>query len=507
MRRPTSPIRRPFATLLTFACLAAPASAQSPAPAAAPFETVQPELFGVAEGMNSMSNSWADFDNDGDLDLAVSMKNGEVRLYRNDKGRFVSVGAAMGLPLKGGYEIRGLSWGDYDGDGWIDLLAGPTDPKNLTRIFHNDKGKGFTEVAAKIGLTIPGRSSRQSSWVDYDNDGKLDLFASNRADKNQLFHNDGARFTQVFADGPLTTFKSTVGACWLDYDKDGDLDLFLANQSGQTDSLLRNDGVGFVDVASALGMDSAGRAKDEGGVGCAVGDYDNDGNLDIFEPNYGRNKLWRNNGDGTFTDVAPALGIDTENHAVGASWGDYDNDGLLDLFVTSYVGPVGQQTPKDKLWHNLGAKGFVNILGDDSPLNVADHGVQWIDYDHDGGLDLSVTDNYGPTGGHPVFHNILPASQKRSLSVLVTDAKGRLTKAGAEVRLYDDRGKLIATRQVSTGDGYNSENAMPVVFGLASMVPVTVEVTFMSKQGRKAQTIKKVNPATYRGKSLVVREK
>ena len=501
---PNFPIRS-IALLLATASPIGTAAAQDPA--ALPFEEVEKALFGVTAGMNSMSNSWSDFDNDGDLDLAVSLKNGEVRLYRNDTGKFVGVGAVMGLPQKGSYEIRAISWGDYDGDGWADLMLGPTDPKNLTKILHNDKGKGFTDVAAKLGLTIPGRSARQSSWVDYDNDGKLDLFSANRAGKNQLFHNNGATFDQVFADGPLTTFKSTVGACWLDYDKDGDLDVFLANQSGQTDSLLRNDGkAGFVDVAPALGMDAAGRPKEEGGVGCTVGDYDNDGNLDIFEPVYGRNKLWHNNGDGTFTDVAVQLGVGTDHHSVGASWGDYDNDGLLDLFVATYVGGPGQQEPKDELFHNEGAKGFVDVLANGGPLNLADHGVQWLDYDRDGGLDLSITDNYGPIGGHPLFRNSLPAARKRSLSVLVTDAKGRLTKAGSEVRLYDASGKIIATRQVSTGEGYNSQNAAPVVFGLTSMAPVKVEVTFMSNAVRRAQVIRNVRPAAYAGKSLIVKQ-
>lgn len=498
-----------LALLLASSCAATMAQAPvAQTPAALPFEEVQKDMFGVEPGKNSMSNSWADYDHDGNLDFAVSMKNGEVRLYHNENGKFVNVGPAMGLPQKGSYEIRGVSWGDYDGDGWADLLLGPTDPKELTKIFHNDHGKGFTEVSAKLGLTIPGRSARQSSWVDYDNDGRLDLFASDRVGKNRLFHNDGATFHQVFADGPLTTFKSTVGACWLDYDKDGDLDLFLANQSGQTDSLLRNDGkAGFVDVAPALGMNSPGRPKEEGGVGCAVGDFDNDGNLDIFEPVYGKNKLWHNNGDGTFTDVAEKMGVATDHHSVGASWGDYDNDGLLDLFVTTYVGAPGQQEPKDELFHNEGAKGFVDVLLNGGPLNQADHGVQWVDYDKDGGLDLSITDNYGPTGGHPLFHNTLPAAQKRSLSVLVTDAKGHLTKAGSEVRIYDRQGKILATRQVSTGDGYNSQNAGPVTFGLASMAPVRVEVTFMSNHGRKVQTVANIDPARYRGKSLIIAEK
>ena len=472
-----------------------------------PFVSVQPRLFGMP---NSYSNSWGDFDNDGNLDLAVSLGSGEVRLYRNDNGTLVSVGKEMGLPQAGGdsYELRGLSWGDYDGDGFLDLLGGSTPTDKPTKVFHNLGGKKFVDVAAELGLTIPGRSSRQTSWVDYDNDGLLDVYAADRAGKNKLFHHDGnGKFTQLFADGGPTVFRSTVGACWFDMDNDGDLDLFLADQSGAADAMFRNDGNAFVDVAPQLGMTGPPRTKDEGGVGCAVGDYDNDGYLDLFVANYGHNQLYHNNGNGTFTDVAKKLGLDVENHAVSADWGDYDNDGYLDLSVISYEGPVDHQEPVNSLFHNNGGTGFVNVLTKDSPLNVADHGVQWVDYDHDGGLDLSVTRGYTTTGGHFLFRNTLPESVKRrSLEVTVLDSKGHWTRFGAEVRLYDASGKILATRQVSTGGGYNSQSAIPVHFGLAKLQPVTVEVTFMSKQGRKKQTMKNVNPADYYGKSLIIRE-
>lgn len=468
-----------------------------------PFTSIQPESFGIA---GSLSNAWGDFDNDGDLDLAVSLKSGELRLYRNDDGVFVTIGAAMGLPT-GGRELRGLSWGDYDGDGWLDLMGGATSPKELSYVFHNEGGRSFRDVAAQVGLTVPGRSARQTSWVDYDNDGDLDLYATDRIGENRLFRNDNGVFTQVFTGQGPTDARPTVGACWFDFDRDGDLDLFLANQSGATDALWRNDGASFTDVAPQLGMDSSGRTKEEGGVGCAVGDYDNDGNLDLFVPNYGRNTLYHNKGDGSFTNVAHELGVDFENHAVGAAWGDYDNDGFLDLSIMSYEGAVGQQVPSNTLLHNEGGKRFVNVLRHDSPLNAGDHSTQWVDYDRDGALDLSITDGYGPQGGHFLFRNDLPKKDaRRSLSVLVLDSKGHFTRGGAEVRLRDARGRIIATRQVGTGDGYNTQSAIPVTFGLRTMAQVTVEVSFMSKSGPKVQKVEKVNIARYTGKSLIVKE-
>ena len=181
--------------------------------------------------------------------------------------------------------------------------------------------------------------------------------------------------------------------------------------------------------------------------------------------------------------------------------------GDLDLSVISYVGAPGAQEPLNALFRNDGAAGFVNVLTKDSPMNAADHASQFVDYDGDGGIDLSITDGYGPKGGHFLFRNTLPeAAKKRSLSVTVLDAKGHQTRFGAEVRLLDGAGKVIATRQIITGGGYNSQRAGPVHFGLARVEPVTVEVTFMSNSGRKVQTLKSVRPSDFAGRSLVVRQ-
>lgn len=511
--------RRSIASLLPICLLlaAAPQSAVEPdhgvpIPAAGTispsFRPVQADLFGIA---GSLSNAWGDMDNDGDLDFAVSLKSGEVRLYRNDAGIFVSVGNAMGLPTAA-HELRGLSWGDYDGDGWLDLLGGATDPKMPTLVFHNRNGKGFVEVGAAIGLGFTGRSARQTSWVDYDNDGDVDLYAADRIGPNRLMRNDNGHFTQVFAGTGVSDPRPTVGACWFDYDEDGDLDLFLANQSGAADALWRNDGTGFVDVAAAAGVAGPARTREQGGVGCAVGDYDNDGRLDLFVPNYGPNALYRNRGDGTFDNVSTATGVGFDNHGVGAAWGDYDNDGWLDLSIMAYDGPVGKQEPANALLHNepdgKGGRRFVNVLPRNSAMNAGDHGVQWVDYDRDGALDLSLTDGYGPVGGHFLFrNNLAKGDAARALSVSVLDARGHFTRVGAEVRLRDHGGRILATRQVGSGDGYNTQSAQPVHFGLPSNKAVTVEVTYLQGDKRVLQTRRDVRISQYRGRALVFRER
>lgn len=479
------------------------AGAQGAGEAPLPFVAVQPTTF---DQPGSLAIAWADYDRDGDLDFAVSGKSGEVRLYRNDRGTFRSVGAALGLPVAG-YELRALSWGDYDGDGWPDLLAGPTAKDKLTLVFRNQQARKFVNVAADIGLTVPNRSARHNNWIDVDNDGDLDLYVTDRAGPNRLLINTAGRFAELPAAAAPSDPRPTVGACWFDYDHDGDLDVFTANQAGATDGLWRNEGGAFTDVAAQVGVANPGRAKDQGGVGCAVGDYDNDGYLDLFVPNYGHNALYRGGPGGSLVNVAAQLGVGIDNHAVGAAWGDYDNDGLIDLMVTSYVGGSGQQEPRDALFHNRGAAGFVNVLGEGGAINRGDHGAAWVDYDRDGALDLSLTDGYGPVGGHPLFRNTaLAATARRSLSVSVLDARGKVTRPGAEVRLFDAGGKILATRQVETAGGYSSQSIGPVHFGLASMDAVTVEVTFMGRNGRRIVKRAGVQPGAFAGKSLVVRE-
>lgn len=481
------------------------ASASDPDSDLAPsFTAIQAQDLAVP---GSLSNAWADFDNDGDPDLAVSIRTGEVRLYRNDGGKLVSVGEAMGLPLSGS-ELRGLSWGDFDADGWVDLIGGPTSVAARSRLFRNQGGTGFVEVETPSPLTEAGRSSRQSNWVDFDQDGDLDFFAANRNGPNHLIRQDADGFRRIATDQPVSDPRPTVGACWFDYDQDGDLDLFLANQAGATDALWRNDGMVFVDVAPKLGMDRPGRRKEEGSVGCALADYDNDGDLDLYVASYGTAVLYRNDANGTFVDVAAELGLNENLHAVGAAWGDYDNDGYIDLFVAAYTGVSGNLRPDDRLYRNLAGQGFKNILAPGSVMNVADHGVQWVDVDGDGALDLSVTRAHLEEGGHFIFHNDLGKQlRRRHLSVLVLDRNGHATRMGAEVRLFNRGGRLLATRQVSTGEGYNSQSVLPVHFGLASKGPVTVEVTYFAAGRRVTQRYRRVDPARLPGGLLRVHER
>jgi hypothetical protein len=234
------------------------------------FELVQPELFAAPGGQ---PNAWADFDNDGQLDEFVGFRGRPNRLYRQDRGRFEDVASQAGVADN--IETRAAAWGDYDGDGNVDLYVGFVGGAP-NKLYHNDGHGHFTDVAPELGLNLIG-ITRQVSWIDYDNDGDLDLFIAFRDRPNRLFRNDGGRFTDVTVESGIGDPRKSVGAVWFDIDGDGDLDLFVANQEGDANGLFRNDAGRFVDVAREWGVDAGGRPAELGSVGVAVADFDGDG--------------------------------------------------------------------------------------------------------------------------------------------------------------------------------------------------------------------------------------
>jgi hypothetical protein len=464
------------------------------------FELVQPDLFAASGGQ---PNCWADFDGDGDLDLFVGFRMGEPnRLYRNDNGTFTNVAAELGVADT--TDTRAAAWGDFDADGDADLFVGFT-RKSATpsKLYRNEgAGKPFTDVAKAMGMDVSGET-RQSSFVDVDNDGDLDLFVGLRDAPNMLFRNDGDRFTSVGKQMGLDDPRRTVGAVWFDMDQDGDLDVFVANQNGDLNGLFRNDGARFVDVAHELGMDAFGRAETSGSNGPSVADYDNDGDLDLFVASYGPNFLYRNDGPSKFTEVAAQVGLAGGDNATPSRWGDFDNDGKVDLYISSYIGKVLNE--RDFLFRNDGTR-FTDVIPEIIAKRGATHGIQWVDFDRDGDLDFSLANN-NPNGTHSLYRNLLPAAQaSRSIQVLVQDQRERAMKAGAEVRVYAAGTRtLLGMGIVDTGSGYCSQNVMAVHIGLGTDAAVDVEVTTIAKGGRRVTTAANVSPAKIPGRVLTVK--
>ena len=435
----------------------------------------------VAPG--ALVNAAADINNDGAPDLFVGFNGATNRLFLNDRGglRDLAVAAGVGEARP----VRAAAWGDYNLDGDADLLVGFGAGIGPVLTLYRNGDAGFVDVTLSAHLDIASGSVRQTAWVDFDGDDDLDLFVAFRDRPDVLFRNEKGVFSDVAASVGLADSRKTVGAVWFDYDEDGDLDLYAGHMDGDANGLYRNDAGKFTDVAEAAGLWWGGRAPKDpanGTVRPCAADVDNDGRLDLFMANYGPNGLFLNRGGGKFEDVSAAWGIAIDGRYDTCAFADFDNDGRLDLYVNGTV--TGGVSYRDYLFRNTGSR-FEDVTPDNLKALAADHGALWADFDRDGDEDLALTG----AGKEPlplVFRNMLAAADaKRSIKVRVLDSKGLATRPGAEVRIYEaGTRRLLGTRLVDSGSGYNAQSDLPVHFGLGSIVKVDVEVTWPSGKGR-----------------------
>ena len=311
----------------------------------------------------------------------------ELRFQRMVTGRIVSDGG----------QSRGLAWGDYDNDGDADLYVANTGGQ--WNFFYRNNGDGSFEKMRGVEVVRHRGFSEGVNWVDYDNDGDLDLFVANTDDweagtgdeANFLFRNDGGGGFVQLTEGPLVTDKTNASAaCWGDYDNDGLLDVFVVNRGDQNDALYHNLGAGrFERIQIGSPVKNAGDGRT-----CAFGDVDGDGYLDLYVGNFRqRNFFYHNNGDGSFSEVTDGVFVTTTSLTYGVSFVDFDYDGDLDLFVTN----IGRDD-RNVLYKNDG-RGNLEPLADNPMFEHekyagdgggASKGHTWGDFDNDGDLDLYV---------------------------------------------------------------------------------------------------------------------
>jgi hypothetical protein len=411
----------------------------------------------LADTSDAIGVSWVDYDSDGDPDLYVTNHLQPDRLFRNDGGgAFVDVTAA---PLGHAGQGSHGCWGDYDGDGDPDLYLTVRSAPNV--LYRNDGGS-FTDVSA-APLNDAGES-RGAAWADYDNDGDLDLYLANYGQANKLFRNEGDGSFVDATTAPLNDAGQGTGVAWADYDDDGDLDLYLANTDTTPNRLFENLGGGSFTDSTPTPLADTGQGR-----GVAWGDYDNDGDLDLYLANggSGANKLFRNDGGGAFTDVTGGPLGDT-NDSRGVAWGDYDNDGNLDLYVANLNAP-------NRLIRNLGGGSFSDVTG--VPLDDAGYGigVAWADYDGDGDLDLYLANAFG---ANRLFRNDQLVSN-HWLHVRLVGTVSNEAGVGARVRVVS--GGVGQIREISCGSGYLSQNSLLAEFGLGTSATVDLlEITWPS---------------------------
>jgi predicted nucleotidyltransferase len=347
-------------------------------------------------GVGNSSVAWGDYDDDGDLDILLTGYTGypsapRSEIYRNNSNNTFTKQTSIYLT---GVDYSSVAWGDYDNDGDLDILltgagAGPS------KIYRNNGNNSFTE---QTGISLTAVSYSSVAWGDYDNDGDLDILLTGFSDSiglrvSKIFRNNGNNvFTEQTSISLAAVYYGSVA--WGDYDNDGDLDILLIGainiSNGQAVSkIYRNNGDNTFTEQTSISL----AAVYYGSV--AWGDYDNDGDLDILLTGWSgvlTSKIYRNNGDNTFTEQT---GISLTGVCYSsAAWGDYDNDGDLDILLTGYIngGSVS------KIYRNDGDNTFTEQTSIDL-IPVQSGSVAWGDYDNDGDLDILLT---GWTGGPTV---------------------------------------------------------------------------------------------------------
>jgi hypothetical protein len=413
---------------------------------------------------------WGDFHNSGFQDLIVCNYASTNVYYRNNgDGTFTKI--SQGEPIAdAGYHIGAVA-GDYDNDGHLDLCitAGAYAPSAATnRLYHNN-GDGTFSLASGTGVTSQPGHFGPGVWADYDNDGFLDLFVANHGLandngwKNQLFHNKGdGTFTSVINGAIVNDISVGFCAAWEDYDNDGFVDLLVVNNvTGGANMLYHNDGHGtFTRVTTNI---IATDAWPGGASTAAWGDYDNDGLPDLYITDQAgvRCQLYHNSGNGAFTRITsgPELVPSPGGAFNGCAWGDCDNDGYLDLFVSG----AGET---NALFHNNGDGTFTKILATGPPVNggganMVYGAVSWVDYDNDGFLDLFVggfttNDLASAPGKNLLYHN--DGNSNAWLEVKLVGTVANRSAIGAKVRVHAtiDGKNFWQLREINGGGGYNS---------------------------------------------------
>lgn len=478
----------------------------------------------IPEDMGSGA-AWGDYDRDGWEDLYIVNTIGPLtmtrdegrragtcnRLFRNNgDGTFTDVTKTARVGFCGWG--MGATWGDYNNDGWPDLIV--TAFGELV-LYHNNGDGTFTEVTQRAGLSEFEGFWTGASWGDYDNDGDLDLYitgyvryvpmendptalgfdienppginpSSFEPERNLLFRNNGdGRFTEVASRaGVANPMGKSLSAAWVDLDQDSWLDLYVANDVSDN-AFFRNRGDGTFEDLSYPALVADYRSS----MGIAVGDWDGDGDLELFlthwvaQENAFYTNLIREEGKLLFRDEADRYGlgqISLDYVGWGTFFFDYNNDGRPDLFVTNGSTLQQRDRPqllvpqKDLLFWNRGADGFYDVSavsGSYFDSLFVGRGAAFADYDRDGDLDLFVV-NHGTRG---VLLRNEGGSQQSWLQVALESRSCNRMALGAWVRVVV--GNSAQVQQIGAQSSYLSQNSYVAHFGLGEAAVVdTVEV-------------------------------
>lgn len=454
-----------------------------------------------------------DFDRDSDLDVYVVQggpfpfdpseaadKPGD-RLFRNlGGGRFEDCTDSVGLSAKRvGYGL-GVTVGDIDGDGFVDLFVTRYGAYNL---YLNEGGSRFRDVTEAWGLAGERDWPSSAAFADFDNDGDLDLYvchyvvwdarnprlcrngATGRymscnpttcdARPDHLFRNDGGKFVDVSASAGITAADNEgrgLGVIAADFDDDGLVDIFVANDKSANFLFRNQGGMKFEEIAQIAGVAAGADGSYQAGMGVACGDYDNDGRMDIAVTNYygESTTLYRNVGGMVFTDMTTATGLAAATRlrlGFGLAFADFDADGWLDLLSanghTDDMGDVPYAMPAQLLMGGPSGR-WRDATGEfpHSPLAVSrlGRGLSVGDLDGDGLVDALLLPQNEPM----VFLRNATATENGMLSVQLSGTRSNRDGVGARIRLSTGRGVRVGQR--FGGGSYQSASDPFVRFGI-----------------------------------------
>ncbi|MEW5807655.1 MAG: CRTAC1 family protein [Acidobacteriota bacterium] len=421
--------------------------------------------------------TFLDFDKIRGLDLFISEQTSNHYLYwnENETGSFKDITSGDGFQFS---YYATIAAADYDGDGWTDLLITRRYFGNALYLYRNDGNrKSFTDVTSQAGIDV-NACCGHVAWADYNRDGHADFYKA-KSGSNFLYRNNGdGTFSEVAAECGVADDDESTAAAWGDYNSDGWPDLYVANDG--MNRLYRNNGPPkkpadkwFTDVTATAGVGGPTNPYANDTQGAAWGDYDNDGDLDLYMTNISdlfptQNFLYRNNGNGTFTDVSNAAGVADVGDGRTCGWVDYDNDGLIDIFSTNHVNP-------NRMFRNNGNGTFTDKASEaeiDQPADV--FGAAWGDYNGDGFQDVFLAGHFG---------NKLKKNNGNAnhwLSITLVSTSGTNTSGiGARLELQadlDGDGTVESNekqiREVDGGSGMTEQPSLEVEFGLRSAAVV-----------------------------------
>ena len=431
--------------------------------------------------------SFADFDGDGWDDLSFTSKEGEdLYFFKNNNGSFSPI---TFTGVSNTNRTKQILWIDYDNDGDKDLFV--TSMVGTNQFYRNDGSMTFTDISSTIGLFTNDMVTYGATFGDIDNDGDLDVFICNRDGDNMmeynfLYRNDGGTYTDITVSaGIFLANELTFDATFFDYDNDGYQDIYVANDKSTTiNRLYRNKGDDTFEDVSA----SSGAGINIDAMTTTIGDYDNDGDFDIYVTNTPAdgNYLLRNNGDGTFTNVATATGTKMNSFAWGASWLDADCDGRLDLFVSSSMDGSVPSLLSSAFYHQQNDGNFLipsNIGFQNDDAESYSNAIG--DFNNDGRPDIAVSND---THKNQIWENT-SSNSNNWLKVKLEGVTSNKDGIGNVIEISANGSSQY--RYTIAGEGYLAQNSSYEFFGIGNATIVDFVRVYWKATGQ-TETISNV---------------